>query len=90
MSVASPRLLRPSEAVWPLLGRPHRLRRRLGTGLALAVGVVMLIWSLLPTYNMLLIAHASAGDTENSGTQGAAEPTRDRLRVVVGGDYWEL
>ena len=90
MSLASPRLLRPSEAVWPLLGRPHRLRRRLGTGLALVVGVVMLIWSLLPTYNMLLIALDAEGDTEYSGTLWPAEPTLDSFRVVMAGDYWYL
>ena len=90
MSLASPRLLRPSEAVWPLLGRPHRLRRRFGTGLALVVGVVMLIWSLLPTYNMLLIALDAEGDTEYSGTIWPAEPTLDSFRVVMAGDYWYL
>jgi multiple sugar transport system permease protein len=91
MSLAGSRLLRPSEvAVWPLLRKPYRLRRLLGDAAALAVGFVLLIWSLLPTYNMLLIALDAEGDTEYAGIVWPAEPTLDSFRVVMTGDYWYL
>ncbi len=84
------RLLRPTEAAWPALGWPHRLRRWLGNAAALAVGFVLLIWSLLPTYNMLLIALDAEGDTEYAGILWPAEPTLESFRVVMAGDYWYL
>lgn len=91
MSLASPRLLRLSEAAgWRLLRRPHRLRRLLGNAAALTLGFVLLIWSLLPTYNMLLIALDAEGDTEYAGIVWPAEPTLDSFRVVMAGDYWYL
>jgi len=91
VSLASPRLLRlPEAAAWPLLRQPHRLRRLLGTAAAMALGLVLLIWSLLPTYNMLLIALDAEGDTEYSGIVWPDEPTLDSFRVVVNGDYWYL
>jgi hypothetical protein len=37
------------------------------SGRALALGGVLLIWSLLPAYNMLLIALDPEGDTEFAG-----------------------
>jgi len=91
VSLASPRLLRLSEAAgWRLLRRPHRLRRLLGNAAALTLGFVLLIWSLLPTYNMLLIALDAEGDTEYAGIVWPAEPTLDSFRVVMAGDYWYL
>ncbi|MFI5034109.1 MAG: carbohydrate ABC transporter permease [Reyranellales bacterium] len=73
-----------------MLGQPHRLRRRLGAAGALAVGFVLLIWSLLPTYNMLLIALDAEGDTEYASIIWPADPTLDSFRVVMAGDYWYL
>src|SRR5262249_13802975 len=68
VTLAGPRPLRWADtAVWPLLRQPHRLRRVLGIAAALAVGLALLIWSLLPTYNMLLIALDAEGDTEYAG-----------------------
>ena len=91
MSLASPRLLRPAEMpAWPLLRQPHRLRRLLGNAAALLAGFALLIWSLLPTYNMLLIALDAEGDTEYAGIVWPAEPTIDSFRVVMAGDYWYL
>jgi multiple sugar transport system permease protein len=71
---------------WP----PHRLRKLAADAAALAVGVVLLIWSLIPTYNMLLIALDAEGDTEYSGIVWPEEPTLDSFRVVLTGDYWYL
>jgi multiple sugar transport system permease protein len=68
------------------LARLHLLR----STVALAVGLVLLIWSLLPTYNMLLIALDAEGDTEYAGIIWPTEPTLDSFRVVMTGDYWYL
>jgi len=68
------------------LARLHLLR----STAALAVGLVLLIWSLLPTYNMLLIALDAEGDTEYAGIIWPTEPTLDSFRVVMTGDYWYL
>jgi multiple sugar transport system permease protein len=62
----------------------------LGTVAAVTVGLVLLVWSLLPTYNMLLIALDAEGDTEYAGIIWPAEPTLDSFRVVMEGDYWYL
>jgi multiple sugar transport system permease protein len=88
MSLATWRL--PEMGAWPLLRHPHRLRRAFGTAAALAFGFALLVWSLLPTYNMLLIALDAEGDTEYTGIVWPAEPTLDSFRVVMTGDYWYL
>jgi multiple sugar transport system permease protein len=64
--------------------------RLAGRAAALAVGFVLLIWSLLPTYNMLLIALDEEGDTEYAGILWPAEPSFASFRVVMSGDYWYL
>ena len=90
MSLAGARPLGvPAAALRPLRQR-HRLRRLLATAAALALAVALLIWSLLPTYNMLLIALDAEGDTEYAGTIWPAEPTLESFRVVMTGDYWYL
>jgi multiple sugar transport system permease protein len=71
---------------WP----PHRLRKLGADAAAVALGAVLLIWSLLPTYNMLLIALDAEGDTEYSGIVWPEEPTLESFRVVMAGDYWYL
>jgi multiple sugar transport system permease protein len=89
VSLAGARLLRAPAAQWPLW-RPHRLRRLLSTAGALALALALLIWSLLPTYNMLLIALDAEGDTEYAGIVWPTEPTLESFRVVMTGDYWYL
>jgi multiple sugar transport system permease protein len=74
----------------PLPQPRHRLRRRLGQAAAIALGAVLLIWSLMPTYNMLLIALDAEGDTEYAGIVWPEDPTLDSFRVVMNGDYWYL
>jgi multiple sugar transport system permease protein len=65
----------------------RRLLGRIGT---LAVALGLLVWSLLPTYNMLLIALDEEGDTEYAGIVWPNEPTLESFRVVMAGDYWYL
>ncbi len=69
---------------------PHRRRRLLADAAAWTLGLVLLVWALLPTYNMLLIALDEEGDTEYAGIVWPAEPTLDAFRVVLTGDYWYL
>ncbi len=88
MSLAVSRLLHLPEAA-PWLPA-HRLRRLAGKAGALALGAVLLVWSLLPTYNMLLIALDAEGDTEYAGVTWPDDPSFDSFRVVMQGDYWYL
>jgi multiple sugar transport system permease protein len=74
----------------PLLPTRYRLRRMLGKAAAVMLGLLLLIWSLAPTYNMLLIALDAEGDTEYAGIIWPSEPTLDSFRVVLTGDYWYL
>src|SRR5262249_9498909 len=71
-----------------LVGRParkprFRLRRLCSEAAALALGGVLLIWSLLPVYNMLLIALDPEGDTEFAGYLWPAEASVESFRVVL-------
>ncbi len=91
MTLAAPRPHGlPQSASWPLFLQPRRLRQLLGGAASLALGAALLVWSLLPTYNMLLIALDEEGDTEYSGITWPADPSFDSFRVVVAGDYWYL
>ena len=61
MSLAAPRYGLPAapwrRASWRLSSwRPHRRRRLLADVAAWTLGLLLLVWALLPTYNMLLIA----------------------------------
>jgi len=74
----------------PLLLPRYRLRRMLGKAASVMLGLLLLIWSLAPTYNMMLIALDAEGDTEYAGIIWPSEPTLDSFRVVLTGDYWYL
>jgi multiple sugar transport system permease protein len=68
--------------------RPARRHRRLRRGLAEAgsvlLGIVLLIWSLLPVYQMLLIAlDPEEGEIEFTGNLWTPEPSLDGFRDVV-------
>jgi multiple sugar transport system permease protein len=68
----------------------YRLRRALvEAGSALLCGG-LLIWSLVPVYNMLLIALDQEGDTEYAGIIWPAEATLDSFRAVWAEDHWYL
>ncbi len=67
----------------------YRLRRALGEAASVALGVVLLIWSLMPVYNMLLIAlDPEEGETEFAGLIWPPEPSLESFRVVLVGGYW--
>jgi multiple sugar transport system permease protein len=71
--------------------RSRRRRwRRLAGGIAgAALGVVLLIWTLLPVYNMLLIALDNEGD-EFTGNLWPDDPSLNSFRVVWAQDHWYL
>jgi multiple sugar transport system permease protein len=76
-------------------GRPARQRRyhvrRIFIEAASAVlGVVLLVWSLLPVYNMLLIALDPEGDNEFAAYIWPPDPSLESFWVVLTQGYWYL
>jgi len=64
--------------------RPRNLRRLLVEIGSALLGVALLIWSLLPVYNMFLIAlDPDEGDIEFTGHIYPPEPSLDAFRVVL-------
>jgi multiple sugar transport system permease protein len=68
----------------------HRLRRSLGEAGAIAFGVLLLIWWLLPIYNMVLIAIDPNGATEFAGYIWPPAPTLEAFDAVLFQGYWYL
>lgn len=66
--------------------RASRLARNIG---AAGFGVALLIWTLLPVYNMLLIALDEEGD-EFTGSLWPENPSFASFRVIWTQDYWYL
>jgi multiple sugar transport system permease protein len=67
-----------------LARRRYRLRRVLTEAGSVMLGVVLLIWSLLPVYNMLLIAlDPEEGEIEFDGNIWPPEPSLEGFRGVV-------
>ncbi len=67
----------------------YRLRSNAMEALAIAFGLVIAIWSLLPLYNMFMIALDSHDDVF-SGTIWPEHPSLEAFRVVVTQDFWYL
>ncbi len=70
-------------------GLYYRLRRYLVELLCLALGFVLLIWSIAPIYNMWSIALSKHGDIF-SGSVWPADPTLDSFRIVFTQGFWYL
>lgn len=73
-------------------GRPsrrprYRRQRRLAKASAVILGALLLIWTLLPIYNMLLIALDADGE-EFTGSIWPPDPNLDSFRSVWTEDYW--
>jgi len=70
--------------------RPRLMRRRMRNRIgAVILGVALLIWTLVPIYNMFLIALSEDGD-EFTGAIWPQEWNWDSFRVVWEEDYWYL
>src|ERR1700758_1229912 len=64
--------------------RRHRLRRVLTEAGSMVLGVVILIWSLAPIYNMFLIAlDPEEGEIEFDGNLWPPEPSLEGFRGVI-------
>jgi multiple sugar transport system permease protein len=64
--------------------RRYRPRRLLIEAGSVMLGIVLLIWSLAPVYNMLLIAlDPEEGETEFDGNLWPPEPSLEGFRAVV-------
>jgi multiple sugar transport system permease protein len=64
--------------------RRYRRRRVLTEAGSVMLGIVLLIWSLMPVYNMLLIAlDPEEGEVEFTGNIWPPEPSLDSFRVVL-------
>ena len=66
-----------------------RLRRALVEAGSVALVIVLLIWSLTPVYNMLLIAlDPDEGDIEFEGIVWPPDPSLHSFRTVLTQGYW--
>jgi multiple sugar transport system permease protein len=69
--------------------RNRRGRRRAVRIAGAALGVILLIWTLLPVYNMVLIALDDEG-SEFTGSLWPPEPSFESFRAVLTQDHWYL
>ena len=69
--------------------RRRWLRKRLTNGGAVVLGVTLTIWTIVPVYNMLLIALSEDGD-EFTGTIWPSHPSFESFRVIWSQEYWYL
>ena len=73
----------------PVLRPRFRLRRFVAEVASMTLGVVLLIWSLTPVYNMLLIALArDEGDIEFEGIIWPPDPSLHSFYTVLTQGYW--
>jgi multiple sugar transport system permease protein len=67
----------------------YRLHRVLTTAASVTLGIVLVIWTVMPVYNMLLIALDHDGD-EYGGNIWPEDPSFESFRVIWTEDYWYL
>lgn len=69
--------------------RRYRLRRNLTEAAALGLGVVIVIWTLTPIYNMVAVALESHGDVFTNNIW-PTKPSLESFWIVVTQGYWYL
>lgn len=67
----------------------HRPARIVGRIAAMVLGIAVAFWTLLPVYNILLIALSEDGD-QFSGTVWPSNPSFEGFEVLWTGEYWHL
>ena len=73
----------------PVLRPRHRPRRFLTEVASVILGVALLIWSLAPVYNMLLVAlDRDEGDIEFEGLIWPPDPSLHSFQAVLTQGYW--
>jgi multiple sugar transport system permease protein len=74
----------------PARRRPrYRLRRNLAEAGALAIGLVVLIWTLIPIYNIVMVSLQPHGDVFTNDIW-PAHPSFESFWIVVTQGYWYL
>jgi multiple sugar transport system permease protein len=69
--------------------RDHRVRRFVSEAAAMVFGLILVIWSLGPIYNMVMVALSSHDDVFSNDVFPPA-PTLDSFWIVVTEGYWYL
>jgi multiple sugar transport system permease protein len=69
--------------------RRYRLRRRLGQAAALGLSVLLLIWTLAPIYNIVMVSLQANGDVFTSSIW-PAKPSLASFWIVITEGYWYL
>jgi multiple sugar transport system permease protein len=67
----------------------YRARRKLAEAAALAVGIAVLIWTLVPIYNIVIVALEPHGDVFTNDIW-PAKPSLESFWIVVTQGYWYL
>jgi multiple sugar transport system permease protein len=73
----------------PLSAARYRLRRYLTEAASMILGIVLLIWSITPIYNMILIALDGHNDIF-SGAIWPPNPSLESFRIVWTEGFWYL
>ena len=76
----------PTARRWP---PRHRIRRLLTRVAVTALGAVVAFWTLIPVYNILLIALSEDGD-EFTGTVWPSNPSFEGFEMIWSGGHWFL
>jgi multiple sugar transport system permease protein len=73
----------------PVLRPRYRLRRFLAEVASVILGIALVIWSMAPVYNMLLIAlDRDEGDIEFEGLIWPPDPSLHSFQAVLTQGYW--
>ena len=67
----------------------YRLRRNLAEAAALAVGIAVLIWTLVPIYNIVIVALEPHGDVFTNDIW-PAKPSLESFWIVITQGHWYL
>jgi multiple sugar transport system permease protein len=78
-----------TDAHAPLRRPNYRLRRKLSEAAAAALGVVLVVWTLTPIYNMVFVSLQEHGDVFTNDIW-PAHPSVDSFWIVLTEGYWYL
>jgi multiple sugar transport system permease protein len=69
--------------------RRYRLRRRLGQAAALGLSILILIWTLVPIYNIIMVSLQATGDVFTNSIW-PTKPSLGSFWIVITEGYWYL